>query len=193
MAIELQHSSSTNNAQQPYLSEESVKLHYGKHHSVYMEKLKGHIPDAEFEQKTLQEIVKSPSSIMFHHAAQVWNHTFYWNCLSPSGGGDVKGKVADAIKINFGSFQAFKEDFNNSAIANFGSGWTWLVQDAEGSLAIINTGDAATPLTDPTITPILAVDVGEHAYYMDDHYTRPQYLQAFWHLVNWDFVNTNLQ
>lgn len=193
MAIELPDLPYVKNALEPHISEETLEFHYGKHHKTYVDKLNGLLPGSEFEQKSLEEIVKSSSAGVFNNAAQIWNHTFYWNCLSPSGGGEANGKVAEAINNAFGSFAAFKEELTNSAIANFGSGWTWLVQKSDGSVAIINTSNAATPLTDNTVTPILTVDVWEHAYYIDYRNARPKYLEAFWHLVNWDFVNSNMK
>jgi len=134
---------------------------------------------------------KTSSGGIFNNAAQIWNHTFYWNCLAPNGGGAASGAIAEAIDSAFGSFEAFKTKFTESAIGNFGSGWTWLVKNADGSVAIVNTANAATPLTDSTVTPLLTVDVWEHAYYIDYRNARPTYMSAFWALVNWEFVNAN--
>jgi Fe-Mn family superoxide dismutase len=146
----------------------------------------------EFENLTLDEIVNTaqPGGI-FNNAAQVWNHTFYWHCLSPNGGGEPTGKVLDAIVNSFGSFADFKEQFTNSAITNFGSGWTWLVQNKDGSVEILNTSNAGCALTSGK-TPLLTIDVWEHAYYVDYRNARPAYIDAFWNLVNWDFVSDNL-
>jgi Fe-Mn family superoxide dismutase len=175
----------------PHISAETIEFHYGKHHQTYVDKLNGLVDGTELATQSLEDIVKSSEGGVFNNAAQVWNHTFYWNCLSPNGGGSPTGPVADAINAAFGSFDAFKEQFTNSAINNFGSGWTWLVKKADGSVAIVNTSNAATPLTDASVTPILTVDVWEHAYYVDYRNARPKYMDAFWALVNWDFVNQN--
>ncbi|MDO3387088.1 superoxide dismutase [Fe] [Gilvimarinus sp. SDUM040013] len=175
----------------PHISEETIEFHYGKHHKTYVDKLNAAVPGTEFEGKTLEEVVKTSSGGVFNNAAQIWNHTFYWNCLSPNGGGAATGDVAAAIDAAFGSFDKFKEEFTASAIGNFGSGWTWLVKKADGSVAIVNTGNAETPLTDDSVTPLLTVDVWEHAYYIDYRNARPKYMDAFWALVNWEFVNQN--
>lgn len=192
MSIELPALPYAMDALAPHISQETLEFHYGKHHQTYVTKLNGLLPGSEFEGKTLEEIVKSSSGGVFNNAAQIWNHTFYWNCLSPNGGGEATGAVADAINAAFGSFEKFKEEFTNSAINNFGSSWTWLVKKADGSVAIVNTSNAATPLTDDSVTPILTVDLWEHAYYIDYRNARPAYMDAFWSLVNWDFVNANL-
>jgi Fe-Mn family superoxide dismutase len=181
----------TKDALAPHISAETIEFHYGKHHQTYVDKLNGLVDGTELATQSLEDIVKSSEGGVFNNAAQVWNHTFYWNCLSPNGGGSPTGPVADAINAAFGSFDAFKEQFTNSAINNFGSGWTWLVKKADGSVAIVNTSNAATPLTDASVTPILTVDVWEHAYYVDYRNARPKYMEAFWALVNWDFVNQN--
>jgi Fe-Mn family superoxide dismutase len=191
MAIELPALPYAMDALAPHISQETLEFHYGKHHQTYVTKLNGLLPGSEFEGKSLEEIVKSSSGGVFNNAAQIWNHTFYWNCLSPNGGGEATGAVAEAINAAFGSFDKFKEEFTNSAINNFGSSWTWLVKNADGSVAIVNTSNAATPLTDDSVTPILTVDLWEHAYYIDYRNARPAYMGAFWSLVNWDFVNAN--
>ncbi len=180
------------NALAPHISEETLEYHYGKHHKTYVDKLNGLVPGSEFEGKSLEEIIKSSSGGVFNNAAQVWNHTFFWHCLSPNGGGEPTGAVADAIKSAFGSFEKFKEEFNNSAVNNFGSSWTWLVKKADGSVAIVNTSNADNPLTKEGMTPLLTVDLWEHAYYIDYRNARPKFLEAFWALVNWEFVNKNL-
>ncbi len=192
MAIELPPLPYAKNALAPHISEETLEFHYGKHHKTYVDKLNGLIEGKPLANKSLEEIVKSSEGGVFNNAAQIWNHSFYWNCLSPNGGGAATGKVADAIKAAFGSFDKFKEEFTNSAVNNFGSSWTWLVKKADGSVAIVNTSNAATPLTDSSVTPILTVDLWEHAYYIDYRNARPKYMEAFWALVNWDFVNKNL-
>lgn len=176
----------------PHISAETLEFHYGKHHQTYVDKLNGLIPGTDLEGKSLEEIVKSSSGGVFNNAAQVWNHTFYWHSLSPNGGGAPKGAIADAINAAFGSFDQFKTKFNESAVNNFGSSWTWLVKKADGSLAIVNTSNAATPITEAGVTPLLTVDLWEHAYYIDFRNARPKYLEAFWNLVNWDFANQNL-
>lgn len=191
MSIELPALPYAKDALQPHISAETLEFHYGKHHQTYVDKLNGLLPGSAFEGKTLEEIVKTSDGGVFNNSAQIWNHSFYWNCLSPNGGGDASGAIADKITAAFGSFAEFKEAFTNSAINNFGSSWTWLVQNADGSLAIVNTSNAATPLTDSTVTPLLTVDLWEHAYYIDYRNARPKYMAAFWALVNWEFVNAN--
>jgi Fe-Mn family superoxide dismutase len=178
------------NALEPHISAETIQYHYGKHHATYVDKLNGLIPDTEFESSTLEEIIMKADGGIFNNAAQVWNHTFYWNCLSPNGGGTPSGDLADAINKTFGSFDAFKEEFSNSAANNFGSGWTWLVKNADGGIEILNTSNAANPMTDGK-QPLLTCDVWEHAYYIDYRNARPKYVEAFWNLVNWDFVSQN--
>ncbi|TQV79484.1 superoxide dismutase [Fe] [Exilibacterium tricleocarpae] len=191
MSIELPALPYAQDALEPHISAETLSFHYGKHHQTYVTKLNGLLPGSEFEGKALEDIVKSASGGIFNNAAQVWNHTFYWNCLSPAGGGVATGPVAAAIDAAFGSFEAFKEAFTNAAVNNFGSGWTWLVKQADGTVAIVDTSNAGTPLTDSAVTPLLTVDVWEHAYYIDYRNVRPDYLKAFWSLVNWEFVNGN--
>ena len=192
MAFELPALPYAQNALQPHISAETLEFHYGKHHKTYVDKLNGLVDGTDLAGKSLEEVVRASQGPVFNNAAQVWNHTFYWHCLSPNGGGEAKGAAARAIDSAFGSFAAFKEQFTNSAVNNFGSGWTWLVKGADGKLAIVNTGNAATPLTDKGVVPLLTVDVWEHAYYIDYRNARPKYMDAFWALVNWDFVNANL-
>ncbi len=191
MAFELPELPYAKDALAPHISAETLEFHYGKHHKTYVDKLNGLVPGTEYAGKTLEEVVCSASGGIFNNAAQIWNHTFYWHCLSPNGGGAAAGSVASAIDAKFGSFDKFKEEFTNSAVNNFGSGWTWLVKKADGSVAIVNTSNAQTPLTDSAVTPLLTVDVWEHAYYIDYRNARPKYMEAFWALVNWDFVNQN--
>jgi Fe-Mn family superoxide dismutase len=191
MAVELPQLPYPKNALEPHISAETLEFHYGKHHQTYVDKLNGLLPGSEFDGKSLEEIVKTSSGGVFNNAAQIWNHSFYWECLSPTGGGEANGAIADAINASFGSFDKFQEAFNTSAVNNFGSSWTWLVKNADGSIAIVNTSNAATPLTDESVTPLLTVDLWEHAYYIDYRNARPKYLAAFWNLVNWDFVNAN--
>ncbi|MCF6235298.1 MAG: superoxide dismutase [Fe] [Gammaproteobacteria bacterium] len=178
------------NALAPTISQETLEYHYGKHHKAYVTNLNNLIKGTEFENASLEEIIKKSSGGLFNNAAQVWNHTFYWNSLSPNGGGKPSGTLADAINAEFGSFEAFKEKFSTSAATNFGSGWTWLVKNQSGSLEIVNTSNAGCPLTDDKI-PLLTCDVWEHAYYIDYRNVRPKYIEAFWSLVNWDFVASN--
>jgi Fe-Mn family superoxide dismutase len=176
----------------PHISAETLEFHYGKHHKAYVDKLNTLVPSTAFEGKSLEEVIKTaPAGPVFNNAAQIWNHTFYWNCLCPNGGGAPTGKVGEAITKTFGSFDKFKEDFTNRAINNFGSSWTWLVKKADGSVAIVNTSNAGTPLTDGSVTPLLTLDLWEHAYYIDFRNARPKYIEAFWSLVNWEFANKN--
>ena len=176
----------------PYISRETLDYHYGKHHASYVEKVNGLIRGTEFAGASLEEIItKAPSGPLFNNAAQVWNHTFYWQSMSPDGGGEPTGKLLELINKRFGDFATFKEAFTSSAVNNFGSGWTWLVKTANGSLEIVNTSNAACPLTDG-VTPLLTCDIWEHAYYIDYRNARPSYLEAFWNLVNWQFAAGNL-
>ncbi|PMG49491.1 superoxide dismutase [Fe] [Shewanella sp. 10N.286.52.B9] len=191
MAFELPALPYAKNALVPHISEETIEFHYGKHHNTYVVKLNGLVAGTEFENKTLEEVVKNSTGGVFNNAAQIWNHTFYWNCLAPNAGGAPTGAIAEAINAAFGSFEEFKAKFTDSAVNNFGSAWTWLVKNADGSVAIVNTSNAATPLTDESVTPLMTVDVWEHAYYIDYRNVRPNYLAAFWELVNWEFVNAN--
>ncbi len=192
MAFELPALPYSKDALAPHISAETIDFHYGKHHNTYVVKLNGLVEGTENESKSLEEIIKSSSGGLFNNAAQIWNHTFYWHCLSPSGGGEPTGALADAINATWGSFADFKEAFTSSAINNFGSGWTWLVKRADGSLDLLNTDDAGCPLTHEGVTPLLTVDVWEHAYYIDYRNARPAYMDAFWNLVNWDFAAANL-
>ncbi|MBS3805574.1 MAG: superoxide dismutase [Fe] [Oleiphilaceae bacterium] len=191
MAFELPALPYEKNALEPHISQETLEYHYGKHHNTYVTKLNGLIEGTDHANQSLEEIIKNSSGPLFNNSAQVWNHTFYWDCLNPNGGGEPTGAAADAINKAFGSFEDFKKEFNDKAVANFGSGWTWLVKKPDGSVAIANTSNAETPLTGPD-TPVLTADVWEHAYYIDYRNSRPNYLEAFWNLVNWDFVNKNL-
>ncbi|HEX4844458.1 MAG TPA: superoxide dismutase [Fe] [Limnobacter sp.] len=174
----------------PHISKETLEYHYGKHHAAYVTNLNNLIKGTEFENSNLEDIVKKSTGGVFNNAAQIWNHTFYWHCLSPNGGGAPTGKLADAINAKFGSFEAFKEAFTKSAIGNFGSSWTWLVKKADGSVDIVNTSNAATPLTTQD-KPLLTCDLWEHAYYIDYRNARPKYIETFWNLVNWEFASKN--
>ena len=196
MAIELPPLPYEKNALEPHISAETLEYHYEKHHKGYVTKLNKAIEGTEFAHAKLEDIIKKASGGLFNNAAQTWNHTFYWNSMSPSspkgkGGGAPSGKLADAINKAFGSFAKFKEEFDKSATGNFGSGWTWLVQRPDGSLGIVNTSNAATPITGAD-KPLFTTDVWEHAYYIDYRNARAKYLEAFWNLVNWDFAAKNL-
>jgi Fe-Mn family superoxide dismutase len=178
-------------ALEPHISSETLDYHHGKHHQTYVTNLNNLIPGTEFESMSLEDIIKkAPAGGIFNNAAQVWNHTFYWSCMAPNAGGEPGGALADAINSTFGSFDAFKEAFGKTAITTFGSGWAWLVKNADGSLELVSTSNAGNPMTDGK-TPLLTCDVWEHAYYIDYRNARPKYVGAFWDLVNWDFVASN--
>lgn len=179
------------NALEPHVSAETIQYHYGKHHAKYVSNLNDLLPGTELEDESLEEIVRKASGKLFNNAAQVWNHTFYWNCLSPEGGGSPAGILAEEIGRQFGSFEEFQQQFNDAAGSLFGSGWTWLVRDAEKKLRILQTSNAGNPVTEGA-TPLLTCDVWEHAYYIDYRNARPEYLDAFWSLVHWDFVSERL-
>jgi Fe-Mn family superoxide dismutase len=176
----------------PHISKETLEYHYGKHHATYVANLNKLIPDTEFENMPLEGIVKKATGGIFNNAAQIWNHTFYWNCLSPKGGGEPTGALVDAINKTFGSFAAFKEKFTATAVGTFGSGWAWLVKNPDGTLAIESTSNAGNPLT-ASKKPLLTCDVWEHAYYIDYRNARAAYVEAFWKIVNWAFVAQNLK
>ena len=178
-------------ALQPHISKETLEYHYGKHHQAYVTNLNNLIKGTEFENAKLEDIIKKSSGGVFNNAAQVWNHTFYWNTLSPKRGGGPSGSIGEAIRKKWSSFEAFKDAFNKSAVGNFGSGWTWLVKKPDGGLDIVNTSNAGTPITGAD-RPLLTCDVWEHAYYVDYRNRRPDYVGAFWNLVNWDFAQKNL-
>ena len=176
----------------PHISAETLEYHYGKHHATYVTNLNKLIVGTEFENLALEDIVKKASGGIFNNAAQIWNHTFYWHCLAPKAGGEPTGALAAAINKTFGSFAAFKEKFTATAVGTFGSGWGWLVKNADGSLAIESTSNAANPMTAGK-KPLLTCDVWEHAYYIDYRNARPKYVEAFWNLVNWTFVAENFK
>ena len=176
----------------PFLSEETLEFHYGKHHQAYVTNLNNLIVGTEFESMSLEDIIQKASGAIFNNAAQVFNHTFYWQGLSPQGGGLPTGELQLAIDTAFGSFEAFKTAFTQCAVSTFGSGWAWLVQEADGSLSLISTSNAGTPLTQGK-TPLLTCDVWEHAYYIDYRNLRPKYVEDFFQWVNWDFVARQLQ
>ena len=191
MAFELPALPYEKNALEPHISAETLEFHYGKHHATYVTKLNGLIEGTDLASKSLEEIVKSSDGGVFNNAAQIWNHTFYWNSLSPNGGGEPSGALADAINAKWGSFEEFKAAFNDKAVNNFGSSWTWLVKTADGSLDIVNTSNAGTPITEEGVTPLLTCDLWEHAYYIDYRNVRPDYLKGYWSLANWDFASAN--
>jgi len=175
----------------PHLSAETLEFHYGKHHQTYVTNLNNLIKGTEFENATLEEIVKKSSAGIYNNSAQIWNHTFFWSCMKPNGGGAPAGALADAINAKWGSFDAFKAAFQASAVGNFGSGWTWLVKKADGSVDIVNMGAAGTPLTTGDI-PLLTIDVWEHAYYIDYRNARAKFVEVFLaSLANWDFASVN--
>jgi len=175
----------------PNISKETLEYHWGKHHSTYVNNLNNLIKGTDFEDKGLEDIIRESDGGIFNNAAQIYNHSFYWNCLSPDGGGEPTGELANQIDKNFGSFSQFKEEFNQKAATLFGSGWVWLVKNQDGSLAIVQSPNAGCPLADG-LTPLLTCDVWEHAYYIDYRNARPKYVGCFWNLVNWDFVSRNL-
>jgi Fe-Mn family superoxide dismutase len=191
MAIELPALPWARDALAPHISAETIDYHYGKHHQTYVTNLNNMIKGTEFENLDLVAIIKKAQGGTFNNAAQIWNHTFYWNSLSPKGGGEPSGKLADAIKKAFGGFAQFKEEFSKTAIGTFGSGWGWLVQRADGSLGLVSTSNAATPITGSD-RPLLTCDVWEHAYYIDYRNARPKYVEAFWNLVNWEFAASQM-
>lgn len=175
------------NALEPVISQETLEFHYGKHHQAYLTNLNNLIPGTQYEDLSLEEIIQKSSGGIFNNAAQVWNHSFYWNCLSPNGGGVPGGDLGAAIDGQFGSFEEFKKQFIQSAATNFGSGWTWLVKNDDGTVEILNTSNAGCPMTSGK-RALLTVDVWEHAYYIDYRNARPKYLEEIWNLINWDFV-----
>ncbi len=191
MAIELPPLPWARDALAPHISAETIDYHYGKHHQTYVTNLNNQIKGTEFEELSLEEIIRKSSGGMFNNAAQIWNHTFYWNCLAPNGGGEPAGRLADLINKAFGDFATFKDEFTKTSVGTFGSGWGWLVQRPDGSLALASTSNAGTPLTGSD-RALLTCDVWEHAYYIDYRNARPKYVEAFWNLVNWEFVESQL-
>jgi Fe-Mn family superoxide dismutase len=190
MAFELPPLPYAENRLVPYISAETLQFHHGKHHQTYVTNLNNLVPGTEFEGLSLEEIILKSSGPIFNNAAQIWNHTFYWNSLAPNAGGKPAGDLAAAIDASFGSFAQFQETFNKTAVGTFGSGWAWLVKNADGTLAVVSTSNAGCPLTAGQ-TPLLTCDVWEHAYYIDFRNSRHNYLEAFWALVNWDFAEAN--
>jgi len=190
MAFELPKLPYALNALEPYISQETLEYHYGKHHQAYVNKLNGLVADSEFAGADLEDIIKRATGGIFNNAAQVWNHTFYWHSMKPNGGGEPSGELATAINAAFDSFAGFKEVFSKAALGQFGSGWAWLVKNPDGSVAITTTSNADNPLTTDAST-LLTCDVWEHAYYIDTRNDRGQYVDNFWKLANWDFVAEN--
>ncbi len=192
MAFELPDLPYEMNALEPYISQETLEYHYGKHHKAYVDKLNNLLNGSDDAKKSLEELIKTTKGGVFNNAAQVWNHTLYWNCMKPNGGGEPKGALAEAINKAFGSFSEFKQKFSDTAATTFGSGWAWLVKDSSGALHIVSTSNAENPLQ-KNQTPLLTCDVWEHAYYIDYRNARPKYIENFWSLVNWDFVAKQLE
>ena len=178
-------------ALEPHISKETLEYHHGKHHQAYVNNLNNLIKGTEFESMSLEDIIRKSSGGIFNNAAQIWNHTFYFNGFKPKGGGEPKGALADAINSAFGSFHTFKEKFSQAAATQFGSGWAWLVKNGQGTLEIVATGNAGNPMTDGK-KPLLTCDVWEHAYYIDYRNARPKYIENFWEIINWEFVASHL-
>jgi Fe-Mn family superoxide dismutase len=174
-------------ALEPFISKRTIEFHYGKHHQAYVNNLNKLIVGTEFENASLEDIVRKSAGGIFNNGAQVWNHTFYWNCLKPQGGGDPTGVLAEAIVKNFGSVAEFKEKFSTSAATLFGAGWAWLIKKDDGKLEIVQESNAGCPVK-YNATPLLTCDVWEHAYYLDKQNVRPDYIADFWKLVDWDSV-----
>jgi Fe-Mn family superoxide dismutase len=194
MAFELPALPYAMDALAPHLSKETLEFHYGKHHKTYVDKLNGFLPGTKYEKMSLEEIILASTgeAKIFNNAAQIWNHTFYWNGLAPKGGGEPKGAMADAINKAFGNFADFQKKFTDTTVNMFGSAWGWLVKKSDGTLDIVGTSNAGNPMTDKH-KPLLTCDVWEHAYYIDYRNARPKYMESFWKLVNWDFVEKNLK
>ncbi len=195
MAFELPPLPYAEDALEPVISGRTLSFHHGKHHKAYVDNLNKLTEGTDLAEESLEDVIRAVAGDasragIFNNAAQVWNHTFYWNCLSPNGGGAPTGALAAAIDAKFGSFEELKKQFNQSAATNFGSGWTWLVKNADGSLEIFNTSNAGTPMTSGK-QALLTLDVWEHAYYIDYRNMRPKYLETMWNIVNWDFVAAN--
>jgi superoxide dismutase, Fe-Mn family len=191
MAFQLPELPYAMNALEPFISQKTIEFHYGKHHQAYVTNLNNLVPGTEFENATLEDIVKKSTGGIFNNGAQVWNHTFYWNCLAPKAGGEPKGTVKDAIEVSFGSFADFKDKFTKAAATLFGSGWAWLVKTPQGKLEIVQESNAGNPIRNG-LTPVFTCDVWEHAYYLDKQNRRPDYIADFWNLVNWEAVKNKL-
>ncbi|MBG0783239.1 MAG: superoxide dismutase [Bacteroidales bacterium] len=187
MAYELPALPYAMDALEPFISKETIEFHYGKHHATYVNNLNKQVPGSRFENASLETIVKEAEGSIFNNGAQVWNHSFYWNCLKPEGGGEPEGKLKEAIDREFGSFGQFREMFSQAATSLFGSGWVWLVCDRAGKLSIVQEQNAGNPLR-KGLMPLLTCDVWEHAYYIDKRNRRPAYVEDFWKVVNWKAV-----
>ncbi len=187
MNFELPKLSYAADALQPYLSKQTIEFHYGKHHQAYVNNLNNLVPGTRFENATLEQIIGEADGAIFNNGAQVWNHTFYFESFSPSGKREPSGRIADAINASFGSFSSFREQFAKSAVTLFGSGWAWLVKKADGSLEIVQEPNAGNPLR-KGLVPILTCDVWEHAYYLDYQNKRPDYVQAYWNILDWEII-----
>ena len=190
MAFELPALPYEKNALEPHISQETLEYHYGKHHNTYVTKLNGLVEGTDNANKSLEDIIKSASGPLFNNAAQVWNHTFYWHCMKPGGSGNPHGKVADLIDRDLGGYDQFVKDFKAAGGGQFGSGWAWLVKKSDGSVGLASTIGAGNPMTAGD-KPLLTCDVWEHAYYIDYRNARPKFVEAFWNVVNWDFVAKN--
>lgn len=191
MAFEISDLPYSKDALTPHISPETLEFHFEKHHKGYLGKLNKAVEGTADAEKSLEDLIKTSSGGLFNNAAQVWNHSFYWNSMGPGKGGAPTGNIATAINDKWGSFEAFKTEFNKVAAGTFGSGWAWLVKNSAGALEIVSTSNAGNPMTDGH-TPIFTCDVWEHAYYIDHRNSRPAYLEGFWNLVNWDFANSNM-
>ncbi|MDZ7742675.1 MAG: superoxide dismutase [Bacteroidota bacterium] len=187
MAFELPKLPYAEDALEPHISKKTIEFHYGKHHQAYVNKLNGLVKDTAFADASLEEIIKNANGGIFNNGAQVWNHTFYWNCMSPDGGGEPGGKLLDVINKSFGSYENFREKFMDAATTLFGSGWIWLVKNAEDELEIIQTSNAANPIRDG-YTPLMTCDVWEHAYYLDKQNRRPAYVDDFFKAIDWKAI-----
>ncbi|MDX8409156.1 MAG: superoxide dismutase [Mariprofundales bacterium] len=190
MAFELPRLPYAQEALEPHISAETLSYHHGKHHRAYVTNLNALVAGTAQEEASLEQLIRTASGGVFNNAAQAWNHAFYWQCLSPNGGGTPQGVIADAIAAAFGSFEEFRKQFAATAMTTFGSGWAWLVRSNDGTLALRSTSNAGNPITDGDI-PLLTCDVWEHAYYIDYRNGRADYVEAFWQMVNWDFVTKN--
>ena len=179
-------------ALEPHISQRTIDFHYGQHHAGYVKNLNNLIENSRFEKMSLEEIIKNSEGSIFNNAAQVWNHTFYWNCMTPNANTKPQGRLINAIESDFGSFERFKQLFTKQAATLFGSGWLWLVQDNEGKLSLMQTSNAETPISQDNLKPLLTCDVWEHAYYLDQQNLRLAYINEFWQIINWQFVEKNM-
>lgn len=179
-------------ALEPYISQKTIDFHYGQHHAGYVKNLNNLIEGSHYEDMSLEEIIKNSEGSIFNNAAQVWNHNFYWHCMTPIINNMPQTLLLTAIERDFGSFENFKHLFIKQAATLFGSGWLWLVRDENGRLSLMQTSNAETPLTHDSLKPLLTCDVWEHAYYLDQQNLRLAYLNEFWKIINWQFVEKNM-